>query len=319
MILYISDGEVERLATMADAIDCLEAAFRSWKSDGTATQPRTTLPLPGRRMLRTMAASLPALDAFGYKASFNMGGGGSQLVMLYSLSENRLIAMIEAGLLGLIRTGAASGVATRHLARQNAVTVGLIGAGTHGRSQLMAMATVRPIARARVFSRNKETRERFARDVGRELGIEIVAANSARAAVEGADILITATRGTESVLLGDWLVPGVHINAMGANAAGRRELDDAAVLKCDRVAVDDLAQSKLEAGELIGLVAAGRRRWDDFVELGDIVRGAQPGRKAAGEITLFNSLGIAFEDVAFARWIYDRAVERGLGKRLELP
>jgi alanine dehydrogenase len=318
-ILYLSNKDVRGLVTMDDAIASLETAFKAWKQGDTANMVRRRLPLPGGKNLNYMAASLPASDGFGYKAYFSLPGGGSQLVMLYSIQEGRLISLVEAGVLGQLRTGAASGVATKYLARDDAATVGVIGAGRHGRTQLMAVSRVRPIKRAKVFSRTAETREEFAREVGAELGIEIVAAGSAREAVERVDVIITATRGKGNVLFGDWLKPGVHINAMGANNPGERELDDAVVLKSDLVVVDDREQSKIEAEELVGLAAAGRFDWSKAIELGDIVSGRVPRRTAAGQITLFNSLGLALEDIAFARTIYDRAVERGVGTVLETP
>lgn len=317
MIRYIAENDVRALATIEDAIASLEAAFGQWQQGGTANLPRRRLPLPGGRALNHMAASLPSADAFGYKAYFTLPGGRSQLVFLYSISEGRLLAMIEAGAFGRLRTAAASAVATRHLARADARTVGLIGAGTHGRVQLKAMTAVRPIARAQVFSRTAETRERFARQAAAELGIEVVAAPTARAAAEGADIVITATKGGGDVLFADWIGPGVHVNAMGANAASQRELEDALVLKADLLVVDDREQSKIESGELIGLAAAGRLEWESLIELGDVVRGRAPRRTGDAQITLFNSLGLALEDIAFGRLVYDRAVARGVGKLLD--
>ena len=318
-ILYITNKDVRGLVTMDDAIASLEAAFRHWKEGDTVNMPRRRLPLPGGKQLNYMAATLPSVDGCGYKAYFSLPKGGRQLVMLYSISEARLVAMVEAGALGQLRTGAASGVATRYLAREEAATVGLIGAGRRGRTQLMAVTRVRPIKRAKVFSRTAETREKFAREVGAELGIEIEEAPSARAAVEGADVVITATKSQAPVVLGDWLAPGVHVNAMSANAASQVELDDAAVLKADLLVVDDREQSKLEAGEMIGLVTAGRLKWESLHELGDVVRGKVPGRSSPRQITVFNSLGLALEDIAFARLIYDRAMEKGVGTKLQTP
>jgi alanine dehydrogenase len=318
-ILYLTNKDVRGLATMDDAIASLEAAFRHWKQGDTVNMPRRRLPLPGGKQLNYMAATLPAVDGFGYKAYFSLPKGGSQLVMLYSISEARLVAMVEAGVLGQLRTGAASGVATRYLAKEDASIAAVIGAGRHGRTQLMAVTRVRKIKRAKVFSRTAETREKFAKDVGAELGIEIVAAPSAQAAVEGADVVITATKGQTPVVLGDWLQPGVHINAMGANAATQVELDDAAVMKADLLVVDDLEQSKIEAGELIRLNAVGKLSWDSLHELGDVVRGTAPRRSSPGQITIFNSLGLALEDITFARLIYDRAKEKGVGTKLQTP
>jgi alanine dehydrogenase len=305
---------------MTDAVDCLDAAFRGWEGEGVSNQPRQAMALPESRVLRCMLANVPALDAFGYKSSFNgPGTTGNALVMLYSMSEVRMIAVVESGNLGVIRTGAASGVATRHLARKDATTVGVIGAGVHARSQLEAMTVVRPIKLAKVFSPRQESREAYAREMSQALGIEVTAVASGQAAVAEADIVITATRSAEPVLKGDWLSQGVHVNAMGANTAKRRELDDEAVLRANRLVVDDLPQAKVESGALMRLADLGRISFATVAELGDVVAGRTHGRAHDADVTLFNSLGIAFEDVAFAKLVYDRAVAQGVGTKLPIP
>ena len=319
MILYIDNKDVRTLVSVQDANAVVEEGFKQWKRDGTVNMPRRRLPLPGGKVLNHMVAALPSADAFGFKAYFSLPQGRSQLVFLYSISEGRFLCMIEARDLGQLRTGAASAVATRYLARENAKTVALIGTGSHGLPQLQAVSAVRSFSRGQVFSRNPDNCQRFARAASAALGFEVVAATSAEAAVDGADVIVTATNGRQPVLLGRWLKPGVHINAMGANAASQRELDDAAVLKCDRVVVDDVEQAKIESGELIGLAQAGKIEWESLVELGDVVRGTAPRRGSPSEITLFNSLGLALEDVAIGRLIYDRAVAQGLGKKLDFP
>ncbi len=320
MILYIKESEVRSLVSMADAVSCLDAAFHTWGEGDAVNMPRRRLPLPGGKQLNYMAASVPAADGFGYKAYFSNAAGRSQLVMLYSISEGRLVAMIEAGTLGQLRTGAASGIATRYLAREDSEVVGVIGSGTHARSQLEAMAAMRPIKSARVYSRSAERREAYAQEMSERLGIRVTAVASGAQAVDGADIVVTATKpGMNPVLLGDWIAPGTHINAMGANAANQRELDDDLLVKSDLVVVDDIAQSMIEATELMALTGSGKIDWADIRELGDIVQGRAAGRSAANHITLFNSLGLAFEDIAFGRMIYERALAGGVGKQLDVP
>jgi len=320
VILYINESEVRSLVSMADAVACLDAAFSTWGEGDAVNMPRRRLPLPGGKQLNYMAATVPAADGFGYKAYFSNAAGRSQLVMLYSISEGRLAAMIEAGTLGRLRTGATSGIATRYLAREDSEVVGVIGSGTHARTQLEAMAAVRPIKSALVYSRSAERREAYAREMSEQLGIDVAAVASGAEAVGGADIVVTATKpGMNPVLLGDWIAPGTHINAMGANAANQRELDDDLLLKSDLVVVDDIAQSMIEATELMALTGSGKIDWADVRELGDIVQGRAPGRSAADDITLFNSLGMAFEDIAFGRMIYERALAGGVGKQLDVP
>lgn len=308
MAIFLTEADVENLVDVNDAIGALEAAFAEWGQGRTANLPRQRLALP-ERAVNIMAASLPSAGVFGHKVYFS----GVFVFTLYSIAEKRILAMIEANSLGAMRTGAASGVATRLLAREDAAACGLIGAGKQGRTQLLAIHAVRPLTRAAVYSRNRETRVSFAARLAEETGIPIEAADSAEACVRGMDIVIAATNAAEPVVLGDWLAKGTHINAVGANAYARRELDDAAVLRADILATDDRAQAKTEAREFIDLAEAGGIDWDDVAELGPLVQGHGPRRTGSDQITLFKSLGIALEDVAFAKLIYDRAVAGGVG------
>ena len=308
MALYLTEDDVGALVDVNDAIAALDAAFARWGQEGTVNLPRQRLPLP-RRSLNLMAASYPAEGVFGHKAYFS----GCFYFTLYSIAERRLLALIEANTLGALRTGAASGVATRWMARDDARTAALIGPGKQGATQLQAICAVRKIERARVFSRTAATREAFAREMSASLCIAVEPASDAESCVRGADIVITATGSATPVVLGDWLSPGCHVNVVGANAESRREVDDAAVRRAASVVVDDRAQARIEAAELIGLARAGSLDWNDVAELGDVVRGTVKARRSANDITLFKSLGIALEDVAFGNLIYRRALERGRG------
>jgi ornithine cyclodeaminase/alanine dehydrogenase-like protein (mu-crystallin family) len=228
------------------------------------------------------------------------------------------VAIVEADRLGQIRTGAASAVATKHLARADAGALGVIGAGWQARSQVQAIARIRPVALVKVFSRSEDRREAFAREMVAELAAEVVAVDSAEEAVDASDIVVTATSAREPVLQGAWLRPGMHINAIGSNAAARCELDGAAVRRCDLIAVDSLEQARVECGDLIAANRAGEPVWDRVLELGAITAGASPGRRRAEEITLFESQGIALEDVVTMELLYRRAVAAGAGEQIPL-
>lgn len=312
MAIYLTEADVESLVDVNDAIQALDAAFAEWGEGRTANLPRQRLALP-ERSVNIMAASLPSAGVFGHKVYFS----GFFVFTLYSIAEKRILAMIEANALGAIRTGAASGVATRLLARADATSCGLIGAGKQGWTQLLAVHAVRPLKRAMVYSRSQQTREAFAARMAEEIGIEVEAADSARDCVRGMDVLIAATKSAEPVILGDWLEPGMHVNAVGANAYGRRELDRAAVLRADVLATDDRAQAMIEAREFIDLAGSGDIDWEDVAELGPMVQGNGPKRTDGEQITVFKSLGIALEDVAFGKLIYDRAVAGGVGRTLD--
>jgi len=310
MPLYLTEDDVGRLVGVGDAIEALEQGFPYWDRDGACNMPRQRLPLP-QRAVNIMAASVPPLGVFGTKVYFR----GCFHVTLYDIEARRMLALIEAGLLGALRTGAASGVATRLLARPDAATLALIGTGRQARTQLLAVAAVRELAQVRVYGRDAGKREAFAREMSGDAGIDVEPCDSAEGCVRGADIVVAATNASEPVVLGDWLAPGAHVNAIGANAYARRELDEDAVRRAALIAVDDRDQATVEARELIDLAAAGALDWADVAELGPLLRGDVPGRKDAGDITLYKSLGVAFEDVVFARLIYDRACAEGAGTR----
>ncbi|HEX5327340.1 MAG TPA: hypothetical protein VFW75_11780, partial [Acetobacteraceae bacterium] len=207
MALYLTEDDVAALAGVEDAIAALDAAFACWGRDGTVNLPRQRLPLP-QRSLNLMAASYPAAGVFGHKAYFS----GCFYLTLYSVPERRMLALIEAGGLGALRTGAASGVATRRMARDDARTVALIGVGRQAATQLRAVCAVRRIERVRVYSRTAETRETFAGAMRSGLGVAVEPAADAESCVRGADIVITATNSATPVVLGNWLSPGCHVN-----------------------------------------------------------------------------------------------------------
>jgi len=229
-----------------------------------------------------------------------------------------MAALIEADALGQIRTGAASGVATKYLANENARMACIIGTGYQARTQLEAVAAVRRLERVRAFGRDPERRAIFCREMSERIGISVEPASSAEEAVMGADIVITATPATKIVLEGAWLTPGMHINAMGANWPQKRELDTAAVGRAGKIVVDSLEQAKMEAGDLIQAFAEDQSRWNTVRELSEIVVGKAPGRSSATEITLFKSIGIAAWDLAAAVRVYEMAVARGMGKPIPL-
>ncbi len=309
--LYLTEDHVLRLVTIKDAVATLEALFKSWSDPATVNLPRQRASA-GNGTLNLMGAAWGKGEVFGLKAYWG-GAGGRAHVLLYSSRDGALKAMIEADHLGRMRTGAASGVATKLLANPAARSLGVIGAGRQAFTQVAAICAVRQIEAVRVFTRTKEHREGFAHEVERKLRVAAAPAPSAEAAVADAEIIVTITNSTEPVLRANWLKSGVHVNAAGANAAARRELDGETVLRSTVRATDHLAQAQREAGEYRDLVAAGRLGWQDIVELGDILNAKVPGRRGPADITLYKSLGIALEDIAFADLIWRRAVQRGAG------
>jgi ornithine cyclodeaminase/alanine dehydrogenase-like protein (mu-crystallin family) len=317
MVLVLREEDVRQVLTMPDVVRTLDLTFRQLGAGEARNLPRERVVLPENRgVLHVLAAGLPGQGALGYKAYTTFRQGVRFAVMLYSAQDGSLEALIEADWLGRMRTGGASGVATNHLARPEANLVGMIGTGGQARTQLMAMAAVRPLKLARVYGRDAERCRTFCEDMTSLLGVDVRPVASAEAAVREAEIVVTITNAAQAVLHGAWLRPGTHINAVGSNWANRRELDDEAVRRANVVAVDDPEQAKLEAGDLLIPAAAGHFDLARMVPLGDIVAGHAPRRSTPEEITLFKSLGIGLEDVAVARHAFTIARQRGIGQEL---
>ena len=317
MALFLNEQEVVQLLPMNECIEALDKAFAHAGAGQVDNKPRSRIRMPGG-FFHFMAAADGGQGVFGYKAypSFAGPGGAKMMVMLYDYQTGQLLACMEAGRLGQIRTGAASGLATRYMARCAASTVAVIGSGFQARTQLEAVCAVREIREARVFSRRQERREDFAQRSSERLGVDVRPVESAQECVEGADIVITITSARDPVALGEWLVPGAHINAAGGNHWQRREIDEAAVLKSELIVVDDLEQAKVECGDLMWLEARGTFRWDMARELQDVVAGRIPGRLTQEGVTLFESMGVALEDIAAADLVYRKAKEQGIGQEL---
>ncbi|HVI09474.1 MAG TPA: ornithine cyclodeaminase family protein, partial [Candidatus Binatia bacterium] len=221
-----------------------------------------------------------------------------------------------ADYMGQMRTGAASGVATKFLSNPNASVAAIIGTGGQAATQLEAVAAVRKLQSARVFSRNPQNRQSFCKNMTARIGIPVTAAESPSEAVRGADIVCTATTASKPVLHAGEVSPGMHINAIGVNHAHKQELDEQAVAAASVIVVDSIEQSRQEAGDLVLAFRGDESRWAAVKKLSDIVGGKTQGRTKATEVTLFKSNGIASWDLAVAVRVYDLARQKGLGREL---
>jgi len=317
-VLYLTEADVQQLLSMEMALAALEDALRHWAEGKSVNQPRSRLHVPGGVVLHYMAAADYACGYLGMKLYTSTPTATRFLLPLFRADSGELVALLEADRLGCLRTGAATGVATKYMARTDATRVGIIGTGHQAPTQLEAVAAVRPIARVRAYSRNPERRETFARTMCQQLGVPVEAVDAAEKAVRDADIVITVTNAKQPVIQGAWLAPGTHLNAVGANFPQRRELDAAAVTRAARIVVDSKVQAQQEAGDLIALFQTDAQRWQAIYELHQVVSGAVPGRTSADEITLFKSNGIALEDVAVAACVYLAAREKNLGRWLPM-
>jgi alanine dehydrogenase len=318
MTLLLTEANVRSLLTMPIALEIVEESLRQQGKGELILQPRRRIKTPDNTLLHYMAAADPIHGYIGMKIYTVARGTARFVVPLFRSTTGEMAALIEADALGQLRTGAASGVATKYLANANASTACIIGTGYQARTQLEAVAAVRPLKRVRAFGRDPERRAKFCREMSDKIGVTVEPTNSGEEAVKDAEIIITATSATKVVLEGAWLVPGVHINAMGANWPQKRELDTAAVGRADKIVVDSIEQSKMEAGDLVQAFGEDQSRWTAVQELSEIVVGKETGRTKAAEITLFKSNGIATWDLAAAIRVYEMAVAQGIGQTIPL-
>jgi alanine dehydrogenase len=319
MTLHINEAEVRQLLTMPMAMDAVEEISRKQADGRVVLHPRRRFELPaGGGFFHYMAAMDTEAGFIAMKQYTYVKGVLRFLVPLYEISTGALLALIEADFMGQQRTGAASGVATKYLARQNTRTAAILGTGGQAKTQLEAVAAARKLDSVRVYGRDPERRASFCEEMTRRLSIPVHPAASAADAVRGADIVNTATTSAKPVLDGQDIAEGAHINAIGANHAHKRELDDTAISRADVIFVDSIEQSKQEAGDLIIPFQQQPNKWESVHELDQLIAGKAPGRANDKQITLFKSNGIASWDLAVAEKVYALAKQKNLGRELPL-
>ncbi len=315
--LFLDEACVKQLVTMDDALGAVEEVFGAQGRGGVFNVPRVRAPVKGGT-LRITAAVLSYRGYYGVKVSstavFHSNAG--RMFCLYREETGELCAIVQVFAMGALRTGAASGIATKYLANADAAVLGVLGSGRQARTQVDAICAVRPITEIRVWSPRQASREAFCADVENINKIKCLPVDTPGAAVRGADVLITATTATEPVVQGAWLKSGVHINAIGANFEHRRELDSATVAAAKFIATDDTEQVRYESTDLAVPVSEGRLSWDQVHGLGDVVAGKLKGRQSHDDVTMFKSLGVAIEDVALAARAYEKALKLGIGMKL---
>jgi ornithine cyclodeaminase/alanine dehydrogenase-like protein (mu-crystallin family) len=316
MTLHISEAEVRAVLTMPIAVQAVEEISRKQATGEAVVHPRRRFELPGGGFFHYMAAADFSTGFVAMKQYTYVRGKLRFLVPLYEMATGDLLALIEADYMGQLRTGAASGVATKYLARRDSRVAAIIGTGGQARTQLEAVAAVRKLKSARAYGRDASKREKFCAEMSARLGIPVRPCTSAAEAVRGADIVSTATTASQPVVSGADLSPGAHINAIGANHAHKRELDDEAVASADVIVVDSVEQSRQEAGDLIIAFHGDEICWTGVKKLSEIVAGKASGRTSDTEVTLFKSNGIASWDLAVAMKVYAAAREKKLGREL---
>jgi alanine dehydrogenase len=314
MTLVLRETDVSQVVDMDAVIGAVENAMRELGEGIAQNEPRRRAFAPGG-LLNVMFATYPGGRCTGLKAYPVAGGRARFLVSTFGLDGN-LQALIEAEHMGAYRTGAASGVAVKALRPRGPATVAIIGTGKQAVTQVLALSRVCEIKELRVFGRDAQRRAAFARDRQVELGVRTTAAETAEAAVRGADIVVTMTTSAEPVLEADWVDPHALVVAAGSNFPNKAEIPADLVERARSVVVDQLATARLESGDLIRAHAAGKFDWERATELGSVLAGKWRPPEESG-ITLFESHGLAIWDVAAASVVIPAARERGLG--VEVP
>ncbi|HUP95797.1 MAG TPA: ornithine cyclodeaminase family protein [Burkholderiales bacterium] len=316
MIRYLTEEDVKELLTMPMALELVEEALRA-RALGRATDiPRVRTRTP-QGTLHVLQASSQDLNRIGFKAYYSSASGTRFHVHLYDLTKGPHEAMVEANYLGIVRTGAASGVATRYLAREDATIVAAVGAGRQAAGQLAAVCAVCKVREVRVWSRKRENSLKFIDTLAQRLNVEMRPVETVAEAVNGAHIINVMTKAVDPVLRGEWLERGQHINAAGSNALTRREIDLAAVERCDYITVDSRGTARNECGDLLPAVEKGIVDWDTVTEIGEVIVGHAPRRTSPDEITLYESHGMGIQDLYVAHRLVALARERGIG--VDLP
>jgi ornithine cyclodeaminase/alanine dehydrogenase-like protein (mu-crystallin family) len=309
MPLYLTEAEVADLLGPADALEAVEGSFRRLAAGEVENVPRQRTRFE-EGFLAVMWAVDRELGLAGLKSYAAGREGASFVVLLFETETTKPVAVIEADKLGQLRTGAASGVAARYLAREGAKSLGVIGCGWQARSQVASIREALPsIETVVAYCRTEETLETFCKEVGAEAG------ESHRDAA-GQDVVVTVTNSRDPVLRGEWLRPGALVCAVGANDPRRRELDNVVLERAAFVCCDSIENAKRESGDLIEPVQAGVLDWLEVHELQEVVAGELPGRQDDDDIVVFKSNGLAAWDVAIGAVALERARERGVGREL---
>ncbi|MFL5921273.1 MAG: ornithine cyclodeaminase family protein [Gaiellaceae bacterium] len=309
MPLYLTEAEVAELLSPEDAVAAVEGSFRRLAAGEAENAPRQRTRFEGG-FLAVMWAADRGLGLAGVKSYAAGRDGAHFVVLLFETDTTEPVAVIEADKLGQLRTGAASGVAAKYLARDGASSLGVIGCGWQARSQVAAIRAALPSLEAVVaYCRSEDRLAEFCREVGAEAG-------ESHRDPASQDVVVTVTTSRDPVLRGEWLRPGALVCAVGANDPRRRELDNVVLERAAFVCCDSIDNARRESGDLIEPVEAGVLDWLEVQELQEVVAGELPGRQADDDIVVFKSNGLAAWDIAAGAAVLERARERGVGTQL---
>jgi ornithine cyclodeaminase/alanine dehydrogenase-like protein (mu-crystallin family) len=300
---------------METAIECVEESFRQLAFGKAAHQPRRRVSAGGTT-LHVLSAGAQYLGYIGFKSYVTSREGARFQFMLINAETNSTVAIIDASLLGQMRTGATTGVATKYMARPDAAIVGCFGTGFQARSQLKAVCSVRRIERIEVYGRDGDRRRKFAEEMAEYCSVPTSAVHSPEEAAAEKDIVICATSAKTPLFDGHVLEEGTHVNAVGSNYLSKAEIDVTTIRRADHIVCDSLEACQLEAGDFVPALEDGSFAWSRVRELSDVVVDRETGRALAEDITLFKSVGLGLEDLAVAVKVFERARSESIGKPL---
>jgi alanine dehydrogenase len=341
MVLVLKNDQMENLLPMSEEIEAIEHAFRELGEGKAMNAPRARLRTPwkeegGQYYFNNIMGLVPGIKSMALRidSSFSkdIQVGGSKrrvypgdfigLVMLFDMDTCEILALMDDHFISTMRVGATSAVASKYLARKDSEVMALLGSGEQAKTQVTAHACVHPLKQIKVYSPTKENRERFAKEMSQETGIEVTPVASAEAAIRGSDIVTAATNTVDPVIQGKWVEAGMHMNSIvgGDGFLPRKELDDEAVMKANLIVVGYKPQIFLDKqAEFHDRLERGLVKAEDLHELGELLNGKCRGRESDQEITFFkNNTGMGIQFAATARKMYEKAKEKGIGAELPL-
>ncbi len=324
-LLLIKESEIEQLITLEESIECVEEAFRSRGLGESQMPPKSYVFFEKfNGDFRVMPAYLENLDASGVKIVNSHPENPRKnnllsvmaIIVLLKPETGEPISIMSATKITDIRTGSAGAVAAKYLARENSKVVGMIGTGAQAKSQLLGLNEIFDLEKVKAFSKFRDSLNDFIDSMSDSLDLELVPVDSAKSAVVDADILVTTTPSKSPIVKDEWVSNGTHINAIGADAKNKQELDHS-ILKRAKVVVDEWDQAS-HSGEISIPVSEGQFSRKDLAgEIGEIVVGEKPGRTSEEDITLFDSTGLAVQDISTAWKVYEKSIERGIGEKVD--
>lgn len=316
MALFLRDEEVSRAVSMDDMLPAIESMQGHFGRGEAMVLPRKKIIASGG-VLAVMGGGLFYDGVLGVKTYTVVRGTYSFQVSLYDAETGRLMCYTQANRLGQLRTGATTALAVKYLSNSDAATVGIIGTGYQAPTQLEAISKIRIIKSVKAFSRTAENRDAFAKTMTDSLGLAVSSASGAQEVVEGSDVVICIAAATEPVVNGEWLASGVTLIGAGPTTWRIREVDDAAIVRADKIFVDSVEQARDEAGDMASAVDRGLLQWSQLLELRHAVAGTVSGRDNHNQIVFAKMMGTGVADVAAAKLAYDKATEMGLGTEME--